>query len=65
MTPSKFKSIRIVLGHTQRSLAGRLGMARRQIQRYESGGAVIPVLVAECLKTDIKCLKLRNIHNQQ
>lgn len=57
MTPSKFKAIRIILGYTQRSLATRLGMARRQIQRYEYGEAVIPVVVAECLRADIEASK--------
>lgn len=46
MTKDEFRQWRKSLGLTQEQGASVLGMARRQIQKYEVGDAEIPLVVA-------------------
>lgn len=46
MNKENFKSWRKSLNLTQEEAATRLGMARRQVQKYETGDAEIPLSIA-------------------
>ena len=46
MTKDEFKAWRKTNCETQDDAATKLGMGRRQIQKYESGAADVPLVVA-------------------
>lgn len=49
MPADEFRALRARLELSQSALADRLGIERRQVQRYEAGDATVPSVVAFAL----------------
>lgn len=50
MTPEEFRSIRRTLDETQTTLARRLGVTLRTVQRWEAGAYKVPPMAAQLLE---------------